>query len=116
VDSNLQRAEPLLRSEMPKLDAIRGVAILGVLLYHGLYWGLDISKFSTFERAVLTGMWLGRFGVHLFFVLSGFLITGLLMDARNKPRHYSRFYIRRVLRILPASNHFDFISDSLCAP
>jgi len=103
VESTLQRqTEPLLRSEMPELDAIRGVAILGVLLYHGLYWGLDLSQFSKFERAVLTSMWLGRLGVNLFFVLSGFLITGLLMDARNKPKYYSRFYIRRALRILPA--------------
>ena len=103
VGSSLQdQTEPLLRSEMPELDAIRGVAILGVLLYHGLYWGLDLSHFSKFERAVLTGMWLGRLGVNLFFVLSGFLITGLLIDARNKPKYYSRFYIRRGLRILPA--------------
>jgi len=103
VEPSLQdQAEPLLRSEMPELDSIRGVAILGVLLYHGLYWGLDLSKFSRLERAVLSCMWLGRLGVNLFFVLSGFLITGLLIDARNKPRYYSRFYIRRGLRILPA--------------
>jgi peptidoglycan/LPS O-acetylase OafA/YrhL len=103
VESSTQnQVEPLLRSQMPELDAVRGVAILGVLLYHGLYWGLDLSQFSKFERPILTGMWLGRLGVNLFFVLSGFLITGLLIDARNKPRYYSRFYIRRALRILPA--------------
>lgn len=101
VESGL-RAEPLLRSEMPELDAVRGVAILGVLLYHGLYWGLDLSQFPRYEQVVLTGMWLGRLGVNLFFVLSGFLITGLLIDARNKATYYSRFYIRRALRILPA--------------
>lgn len=87
---------------MPELDAVRGVAILGVLLYHGLYWGVDLSQFSKFERAFLTGMWVGRLGVNLFFVLSGFLITGLLIDGRNRPNYYSRFYIRRALRILPA--------------
>ena len=103
VESGLpHRAEPLLRPEMPELDAVRGVAILGVLLYHGLYWGLDLSQFPRYEQVVLTGMWLGRLGVNLFFVLSGFLITGLLIDARNKATYYSRFYIRRALRILPA--------------
>jgi peptidoglycan/LPS O-acetylase OafA/YrhL len=96
------RAEPVLRPEMPELDAIRGLAILGVLIYHGLYWGVDLSQFSKFERVILTGMWVGRLGVNLFFVLSGFLITGLLVDGRSKSNYYSRFYIRRGLRILPA--------------
>jgi peptidoglycan/LPS O-acetylase OafA/YrhL len=103
VESSLSRQTgALLRPEMPELDAIRGIAVLGVLFYHGLYWGLDLSQFSKFERTLLTGMWLGRLGVNLFFVLSGFLITGLLIDARNKATYYSRFYIRRALRILPA--------------
>jgi peptidoglycan/LPS O-acetylase OafA/YrhL len=38
--------ESLLRNEMPELDTIRGLAIPGVLLYHGLYWQVDLSHFS----------------------------------------------------------------------
>jgi peptidoglycan/LPS O-acetylase OafA/YrhL len=87
---------------MPELDAIRGVAILGVLFYHGLYWGIDLSRFPRPVRLALSGMWAGRLGVDLFFVLSGFLITGLLIEARTRPDYYRRFYIRRALRILPA--------------
>jgi peptidoglycan/LPS O-acetylase OafA/YrhL len=96
------QTEPLLRPVMPELDAIRGIAILGVLFYHGLFWGIDLSRFPAVTRVVLTGMWVGRLGVNLFFVLSGFLITGLLVDSKHRADYYSRFYIRRALRILPA--------------
>ena len=95
-------ATPFLRREMPELDTIRGLAILGVLLYHGLYWQQDLSQFPKIERLILTVMWTGRLGVDLFFVLSGFLITGILSDSRSRPDFYKRFYVRRALRILPA--------------
>ena len=94
--------EPLVRPYMPELDALRGVAVLMVVLYHGLYWGIDLSVFPPMKRQVLTLMWTGRLGVDLFFVLSGFLITGVLLKARARPDYYRRFYIRRALRILPA--------------
>ena len=93
--------EPLLRREMPELDTIRGLAILGVLLYHGFYWQIDLSHYSRTARLLCTSMWVGRLGVNLFFVLSGFLITGILVESRNNPSYYKRFYVRRALRILP---------------
>jgi peptidoglycan/LPS O-acetylase OafA/YrhL len=94
--------EPLLRANMPELDAIRGLAILGVLIYHGLYWSHDFPLYTPWQRAFLKLASPGQYGVNLFFVLSGFLITGILVDSRQRPDYYRRFYFRRALRILPA--------------
>src|SRR5678815_2074902 len=95
---------PLLRPAMPELDVLRGIAILSVVFYHGLFW-------STGEAAGLQGIarWIvlaakpGWLGVNLFFVLSGFLITGILLDTNARADYFRRFYLRRAVRILPAS-------------
>lgn len=91
----------LLQKHMPELDVLRGCAILAVLLYHGLYWSLGGSPDPVFN-AVIKATVVGWLGVNLFFVLSGFLITGILLDSKGKPSYYRQFYLRRALRILPA--------------
>lgn len=93
---------PLLRSHMPELDAIRGLAILGVVFYHGFYWTRDLTVYSFWQRVFLKTMSAGQYGVNLFFILSGFLITGILLNTRDRKDYYKRFYVRRALRILPA--------------
>jgi len=93
---------PLLRSHMPELDTIRGLAILGVIFYHGFYWAHDLAAYSPWQRIFLKAMSVGQYGVNLFFVLSGFLITGILLNTRDRKDYYKRFYLRRALRILPA--------------
>jgi peptidoglycan/LPS O-acetylase OafA/YrhL len=98
----VSQSEPLLRPKMPELDVIRGIASLAVLFYHGLYYGRSFAPFTTTQRRILFAFSPGQFGVNLFFVLSGFLITGLLLDSRNRADYYRRFYVRRALRILPA--------------
>ncbi len=92
---------PLIRPYMPELDSVRGLAILLVLLLHGTALPLhgQLSKSGKLFFAVSRH---GGVGVNLFFVLSGFLITGILLDARNNSDYFRRFYIRRALRILPA--------------
>jgi peptidoglycan/LPS O-acetylase OafA/YrhL len=94
---------PLLRRVMPELDQLRGVAVLSVLLYHLTFWSNNsMPAVSRITHAALLLTREGWIGVDLFFVLSGFLITGILLDQRGSPRYFRTFYTRRALRILPA--------------
>lgn len=71
---------------LPQLDGIRGIAVCFVILYH--CFPCDLTR-------------AGWMGVDLFFVLSGFLITGILIDTRTEKKYYINFIGRRVLRIFP---------------
>jgi len=94
--------ENLIRPVMPELDTIRGIAVLAVLLLHAFAWQYAGLHFGVWARWFLALTQPGGVGVNLFFVLSGFLITGILLDSRTRPNFYRRFYTRRALRILPA--------------
>jgi len=82
-----------LPAYLPELDGLRGLAILWVVLYHC--------------HPRLEGTWLyyaslwGWAGVILFFALSGFLITSILLETRDKPHYFHNFHARRALRIWP---------------
>jgi peptidoglycan/LPS O-acetylase OafA/YrhL len=86
---------------MPELDSVRGIAILLVVLFHGMVPPLK-AEVSALGRGIFGLSQYGWTGVNLFFVLSGFLITGNLLDCRQRPDYFRRFYLRRALRILPA--------------
>ena len=83
---------------LPALDGVRAIAILTVIVYHALN-GLPGATLS--QNAFLKVAQQGWVGVDLFFVLSGFLITGILMDVESPVHALRRFYARRVLRIVP---------------
>ena len=94
-----------------QLDGVRGVAILLVLVYH--YFTCQIvatpgTFFSYLNRATS----LTWSGVDLFFVLSGFLIAGILLDHRNTVNYFRVFYLRRACRILPL--HFLVLGLFVC--
>ncbi len=102
MKTDLPAPEPLIRRFMPELDVLRGIAVLGVLLFHGFRVEFGDLPFTGARKVFLLATQAGVLGVNLFFVLSGFLITGILLDSRNRPDYYRRFYKRRALRILPA--------------
>jgi peptidoglycan/LPS O-acetylase OafA/YrhL len=92
----------LIRPVMPELDVLRGIAILLVVAYHALAMNYEGTlHFSGAAQTFVHLTGLGWLGVNLFFVLSGFLITGVLLESKEKPNYYRRFYLRRALRIVP---------------
>ncbi len=89
---------PLGTGHIPALDAVRGLAILMVTAFR-FFPAYDDPSFA--GRLGSRAFELGGRGVDLFFVLSGFLITGILWDAKAQSGYFRNFYARRALRIFP---------------
>ena len=100
-----------MQSRLPQLDGIRGIAILMVIIHN------ESPKYPLLSLdRLFTNGWMG---VDLFFVLSGFLISGILLDSKQSEDYFRNFYIRRCLRIWPlyyASLFFMFVVVPLVRP
>jgi peptidoglycan/LPS O-acetylase OafA/YrhL len=98
--ANIRRSAKAAPSRILELDGLRGLAILCVVVFH--YYDL-VQPPSAGRLSAL--FWniagLGWAGVDLFFVLSGCLITGILLKSKDSAQYFKFFYMRRVLRILP---------------
>jgi peptidoglycan/LPS O-acetylase OafA/YrhL len=88
------------RGRIPELDGLRGAAIVFVLFYHYGYL-TNPAESGTFLAGLQRSFGMGWAGVDLFFVLSGFLIGGILLESRDSPSYFKTFYARRFFRIIP---------------
>jgi peptidoglycan/LPS O-acetylase OafA/YrhL len=89
-----------VEERIPELDGIRGIAILVVMAFHILshaehFFNSPLAKFFY----SITQM--GWAGVDMFFVLSGYLITNILLEKKGGKHYFRNFYMRRILRIFP---------------
>jgi peptidoglycan/LPS O-acetylase OafA/YrhL len=94
------RAALDLSKRIPELDGLRGLAIGMVVFMHCIWLAIGNNPYRLVNYVRVATRPFGS-AVELFFVLSGFLIGGNLLDARDSPNYFSTFYIRRFCRVLP---------------
>ena len=98
VSLNIPSEKERYESRIPELDGIRGVAILMVVSFH---YFLIPESHTPWVKAAGAMLGFGWSGVDLFFVLSGFLLGGILIDNFQSQNYFRTFYTRRVCRIFP---------------
>ncbi len=99
-EASFARVRAAVSRPMPALDGVRGIAILMVTVFH-FARVFQLHTHSRLGMALIRPLQCGWCGVDLFFALSGFLITGILLDSRSADNYFSSFYMRRMLRIFP---------------
>jgi peptidoglycan/LPS O-acetylase OafA/YrhL len=82
-----------------ELDGLRGFAVLIVMFYHFMH--VPMNSVNSFDRSFENFFLCGWIGVDLFFVLSGFLITRILINTKFDKNYFKSFYYKRTLRIFP---------------
>ncbi len=101
----VQAVKPLARprihalpSRFMELDGLRGLCALFVVLYHYLGGPAFYSHTASRIRELI---WASPFTIDMFFILSGFLVGGILLNTRTSPNYYKTFYLRRLYRVAP---------------
>ena len=112
VTSTLQNSSTSGSRRVPTLDGVRGLAALLVLGVH-FQTLMSVPATPVLPAWIASSLSWGWSGVDLFFVLSGFLITGILLDQQEMDRRYRSFYARRSLRILPL--YYGVLITCVCA-
>src|SRR5215470_1709075 len=88
------------KQRLVELDGLRGFALILILIFHAVAQEGAYPP-GTFLYYLQRSFAMGWTALDLFFVLSGFLVGGILMDARESPSYFKTFYLRRVFRIVP---------------
>lgn len=114
MGEQLQRGQQAGSERIPELDGLRGIAIALVLWFHCFQLVIKGPLRTVLFPLILPGQ-SGWTGVELFFVLSGFLIGGILLDAKSSTNYFKVFYARRFFRIVPAYMVFLILYYSISA-
>ncbi len=95
--------EKTARSEkhISTLDGVRGVAALTVFFHHAIFTSVDDNSWPLLLRPLISLSRAGQYGVDLFFTLSGYLITSILIAGKDQDYWLKAFYVKRFTRILP---------------
>ena len=99
-DGLFARVREVARGRVPAFDGMRGLAIV-IVAIHNVATPVQETAPNPILKAIFYAHAAGWIGVQLFFVLSGFLITGILLDTKGSPSFFRSFYLRRGLRIFP---------------
>ena len=99
-DALFARVREVAGGRVPAFDGMRGLAIV-IVAIHNVATPVQRTAPNALLKGIFYAHAAGWIGVQLFFVLSGFLITGILLDTKGAPNFWRSFYARRGLRIFP---------------
>lgn len=99
--SEPENTQIVVNRRYKEIHGLRAIAAIMVIWLHAGEFAATIAPQNSLTRFYADVTWIGSSGVTLFFIISGFLITGILIDTKDRPDTLKNFYIRRALRILP---------------
>lgn len=101
MDFRKTKIKVVVDKRYEEIHGLRAVAAAMVIWLHAGEFAATITAPDGFTRFYADLTWIGSSGVTLFFIISGFLITGILIDTKDSPKALKNFYLRRALRIFP---------------